>query len=235
MTGASKVRGHRASVVPTRPTGVGDWVPAWLDGAWVRQRRLIDGGDPTEPSDVVWLQAGPWFADLRLARSAATPTHGLDRSQAFSGRLEVVDHLNASVATWHHDLDTVEAVERTLDTASLVLCEGEMVETGVGYVEWWRRLDEGTERRVLVLEHADSRNEGPESDRLVDARIVCSGSMAIAVWVGVSRGGLWSTAPSGWEPERVVGELPRELDVIGALHAALSEMALPDQWRAREV
>lgn len=205
---------------------------AWLDGAWVRNRRVVGEGEPSEPSEVLWLQAGPWFADLRVAKSAAVSAHALDHSQAFSGRLDMMHHSgNDVVVTWHHDLDTVERGARGDDTASLSQCDGEMVESGEGYVEWWRRADEPYGARAFVLEHEACDAAG----HVIDARIVRVGGVAIAVWSGQTRGGFSSTEHARWEPEREVGELPRRVDVVGALHAAVDERVLTDRWRWREV
>ena len=84
-------------------------VPEWLTGPWVRTARSIDDGTPDECSDVVWIQVGPWFADVRLPRPGRAPRHAFDEAHAFSGRLEVLDSTGRGArVAWHHDLDSFD-------------------------------------------------------------------------------------------------------------------------------
>jgi len=207
-------------------------VPDWLDGAWVRDGRSIADGPPMECSDVVWLQVGCWFADLRLPRPGRPAVHAFDRAHAFSGLLEVAGPAvgNARVA-WHHDLDSAGHGGNP-DTAVLASRDGVLIESGDGYVEWWVRPEEVVDHRPLVL--AWCPVPGGDGAR---ARVVCTAGMAVVVWSGGAGdgGGAWCAAATGWEPARVVGVPPSGLDVAAALGAGLGDGPLPAHWHHEEV
>jgi hypothetical protein len=207
---------------------------AWLDGAWVRHRRSLDGGLPIECSDVVWLQWGPWFADFRLPRPGRRAEHHFDLAHAFSGRLAVAeagDPLGPGAAVvWHHDLDTAPPPGGEPDGGRLTLRGELLVETGVGYVEWWRRPDGRPSASAgLVLEHRGPGGEGP-----VVARTVCVDGMAVAVWAGEPGGGAWCSAQANWEPGRLVGGRPEALGIVEALRAAVDGTRLPPPWHSAD-
>jgi len=222
------------SVVPG-PTSAGDApaVPGWLEGAWVRASRSIGDGPPAECSDVVWLQVGRWFADLRLPRPGRRARHPFDEAQAFSGRLAVLDGSGASArVAWHHDLDSLAGDGGHVgppDEATVTDRDGVLIESGDGYVEWWERSEDRTgPARGVVLEHGT----GPDDPEW--ARLVCVDGMAVAVWAGPRPGGAWTTAALGWEPGRVVGVPPDGLDVGGAVRARLDGGAPGGTWHDQE-
>ena len=213
-------------------TGVPSALP-WLTGAWVRSARAYGGGPPSECSDVVWVQVGPWFTDFRLPRPGASGTHPYDRARAFSGVLGVRQAEGTTAAVeWHHDLDTDGAADggsaATPDAGTLVLAGGLLVETGDGYVEWWSRPS-GTSGQPdgaaaeWVVEHRDA-------DGGVDARMVCSDGMAAAVW---GDGGAWCDQTSGWVPTRLTG-VPCPFEMAEVAVAAAGRAPLPDGWRRPE-
>ena len=214
-----------------------DTTPDWLEGAWVRSSRSIDDGPPDECSDVVWLQVGPWFADLRLPRPGRCAAHAFDEAHAFSGRLAVLadDGPGARVA-WHHDLDTAAPADGHAgdpDEADVAVRDGVLIESGDGYVEWWARPAHRPDPSApggagLVLLH-DMGFDDP-----FGARVVCVEGMAVAVWDGPSPGGAWCSADTGWEPARVVGVPPAGLDIGGALRARLDDGAPTDGWHDQE-
>ena len=41
--------------------------PAWFVGAWRRRSIVVPGGEPTEPCEAWWIQAGEAFVDVRVA------------------------------------------------------------------------------------------------------------------------------------------------------------------------
>jgi hypothetical protein len=210
-------------------------VPPWVTGPWVRTARSIDCGPPDECSDVVWLQVGPWFADLRLPRPGRAAAHAFDTAHAFSGRLEVLGAggPGARVA-WHHDLDSLDrdgSEPGDPDTADVEVRDGCLIECGAGYVEWWDRPRDQTaggpaEGRVL------ERRAGPDGP--VSARVVCTEGMAVAVWAGPAPGGAWCGAAGGWEPARVVGVVPSSLDLGAALRSVAGGGGQTDGWREQE-
>ncbi len=205
--------------------------PAWLAGAWIRTNRSIALDPPLECSDVIWLQVGPWFADLRLPRPGQVAHHAFDEAHAFSGWLEVViDQGDGAQVAWHHDLDTTPHVAgQEPDAAGVEVRAGVLVEAGDGYVEWWEppaTVPDGSAAMVL------SRS----GDDPVQARLVCVAGMAVCVWGGMAPGGgAWSCAELDWEPARVVGMLPPELGMAAALRAALGGTPPPAPWIIEEV
>ncbi|HEX7444567.1 MAG TPA: ABC transporter permease [Acidimicrobiales bacterium] len=202
---------------------------------FARTARSIDDGPPDECGDVIWLQVGPWFADLRLSRPGRDPAHPFDEAHAFSGRLEVLPTEGAGArVAWHHDLDTLDPGgehDGDPDAAGVVVRDGVLIESGAGYVEWW---DRPRDRRVgpaasgRVLEHG----RGPGDPAF--ARLVCVDGMAVAVWAGPVPGGAWCAVTGGWEPARVVGVVPAGLDIGGALRAVVDCGAPIDGWRQEE-
>lgn len=210
-------------------------VPTWVTGPWVRTARSIDDGPPDECSDVVWLQVGPWFADIRLPRPGRAPTHAFDAAHAFSGRLEVlVIEGPGSRVAWHHDLDSLDPGGSPVgdpDSAVVEVRDGCLIESGAGYVEWWDRPRDrpvGASADGRVLE----RGAGPGDP--VSARLVCTEGMAVAVWAGPVPGGAWCGVDGGWEPAHVVGVVPPDLDIGGALHAVAAGGTPTGGWREQE-
>src|SRR5271170_4118356 len=107
-------------------------VPGWLEGAWRRMGLSVVDQPFVERSDVLWLQVGPYFADLRVPYTPDDPgTTDMDIAQAFSGWVSFEEPW----ATWHHDLDTLG---RPADHADTAVLEGHgeiLFERGEGYVE----------------------------------------------------------------------------------------------------
>ena len=211
----------------------------WLTGAWVRSARTYGGGPPSECSDVVWVQVGPWFADFRLPRPGASSTHPYDRARAFSGVLDV-RHAEGTTATveWHHDLDTDHADDGPGDAApdagTLALGGGLLIETGEGYVEWWSRPAGTLERPTGPIGRAAPSDEWVaehlDAAGAVDARMVCADGMAAAVW---GAGGAWCDRTSGWAPTRLTGA-PCPFELSAVADAAARRAPLPDGWRRME-
>jgi hypothetical protein len=83
---------------------------AWFVGAWRRRSILVPGGEPTEPCEAWWIQAGEAFVDVRLA-APGMEDNGLPYSstRAFAGRFEIAE----GEARWHVDLDSDGPVPRT--------------------------------------------------------------------------------------------------------------------------
>ncbi|TWT14019.1 hypothetical protein [Reyranella sp. CPCC 100927] len=119
-----------------------------FSGAWQRCGLALDDAPPAEDSCVVWLQAGPFFADLRtpLAGGSAVAT-------AFSGRTTWA----APVVTFHRDVDL--AIPPRTDSGRLRFAGDRLIEDGtvawegrtVRYTEYWARAGRPPARR-LVLE-----------------------------------------------------------------------------------
>ncbi len=120
-------------------------------GAWQRRSIAVDGGTPTEPARVLWLQAGDAFADLRVPTDVGTDV------DAFAG----ITTYEAPALTWHHTLDWNGGFAG-YDCGVVEYVDGDLVERGEferddgrhEYVEVWQRVDPGRAGVVLTAAHA---------------------------------------------------------------------------------
>lgn len=153
--------------------------PALLDGAW-RRAGLSLGDEPfVENSNVLWLQAGPYFADLRVPYAPVEQGRShLDGAQAFSGQ----SHYDPPRMTWRHDLDTMPRAVGHQDTAVLEQHGPLLVERGEGYTERWQREALATDP-AGVAQRNDPRSGAPL------ARVVVVAHFAVVVWAGPLAGG----------------------------------------------
>jgi hypothetical protein len=191
-----------------------------VQGAWRRDvRRLWDG--PAEGvSDVLWLQVGRHFCDLRTALPGRTVTEMLDRSQAFAGIMEV----SAGTISFQHDLDSLARDPGHPDVSTVHRVGDVMYERGPGFEERW----------VLTSLPGDPV-AGAElwSGGSVLARIVRVGGVALAVWGGRIPGGAQYSARHGWEPERALHrERAAALDTDAAVAALVGRGVFPSGWVA---
>jgi hypothetical protein len=94
---------------------MGSAVDPWFVGAWRRRSIAVPGGEPVEPCEAWWIQAGEAFVDVRIALPGSEG-NGLPYSstRAFAGRFEIAD----GEVRWHVDLDSDGAVPRTDRAAS---------------------------------------------------------------------------------------------------------------------
>lgn len=126
-------------------------IPPRFHGAWRRVSVALDGGPPHEPAQVVWVQAGTAFADVRVPLDGA-----VDAAVSFAGttRWEEPD------LVWDHQLDLTGG--STEDRGTVWWTGGDLVERGsflvdgelVPYVEVWRRLA-GSTGPALSMVRAD--------------------------------------------------------------------------------
>lgn len=137
--------------------------PRELNGAWTRRSLAFGGGAPFEDSEVIWLQLGDLFADLRTPRRP----QAMSACAAFSGRTRWM----APEIVFHRDLDLHEAAiddRARLDLNDDLLIERGEVQVGgrrVAYEETWVRPG-GAPRAGRVLDGQTSR-ERSTSMRLV--------------------------------------------------------------------
>jgi hypothetical protein len=189
-----------------------------VQGAWRRDGRRLHGGPWEEVSDVLWLQAGRLFCDVRTARLGQTPTEGLDLPQAFGGTIEVA----AGDIAFHHDLDSLQRDPAHPDVSTVHRVGRTMYERGPGFEERWilasRPGEPSTVAECLV---------GPE----VLARVVRVGALALAVWGGRHPGGAQFSGHHRWQAERSSSREPDELAVEEAVRALGDGDPLPEDWQ----
>lgn len=178
--------------------------PGWVQGAWVRRSRSLGAAGAEEVSDVVWVQAGRWFADVRVPRGEPTEA-ALDRAQAFTGSL-VCD---GTAVTWRHDIDSLGRPAGYEDHAEIEWSADTLIERGAGYVEVWERHGRPGTGAVLEQRHP--------SDGRLTGRVVAAGNFTVAVWSSPAPGGT-AVSLTGGRPGRGwtvgIGVVP--WDAIGA-------------------
>lgn len=134
-------------------------IPERFRGVWQRVSLSVDGAPWSEPAQVVWVQAGSIFCDLRLPFDGCEAEHP---TMSFAGTLS----WSEPRLTWSHKLDLygtgdgdgdgqVDTAEVSWHGADLV-CAGQFPrETRtVPYAEVWHRLA-GPAGRTLSLIRAD--------------------------------------------------------------------------------
>jgi hypothetical protein len=201
-----------------QPAGLPD-----VQGAWRRDGRCLDGGPWEEVSDVLWLQVGSHFCDLRTALPGTPSAHGLDLPQAFGGRVEVAE----GVITFHHDLDTVRRDHARPDVSTVHRLAEAMYERGPGFEERWV-LSSGPDDPCAVAERSGA-------DGSAAARIVRIGTVALAVWGGSVPGGARFTDRDGWAREPSPFPFDPALSVDEATRALVDEGPMPEGWAPRAV
>jgi hypothetical protein len=131
--------------------------PDLMHGAWGRRSVSIDGGPHFETQDVVWLQAGTCYADLRI------PFHAAASARCLTGR----SGWDGDQYRWRRRLDSDTELDERSPAAEKVgdlnWEDGLVVERGrlptrdgwVAYEEVWARLP-GGDGRFLALEAPDA-------------------------------------------------------------------------------
>jgi hypothetical protein len=194
-----------------------------VQGAWRRDGRRVDGGPWKEVSDVLWLQVGSHFCDLRTTLPGATSVHGLDLLQAFGGSVEVAE----GVITFHHDLDSVHRDPAHPDVSTVHRIADAMYERGPGFEERWVLSSRPGDPCALAERNAASG--------LLLARIVRVGAVALAVWAGPEPGGARYTDREHWA--RQPGPFPADpaLGIDEAARAVVDGGPLPEGWARRSI
>jgi hypothetical protein len=202
----------------------GDEKPANLidiQGAWRRDGRAFDGGAWEEPTDVLWLQSGCHFCDLRTPLPSGMPTNILDLPQAFSGTARVA---NGEIS-FHHDLDSLPRDPAHPDQGTVHRLGDAMYERGPGFEERWIVASlPGDENEVAELKSAAG------SGRDVEARIVRVGPLALAIWGGRLPGGAQFHRRQNWEPERASSRDGDAMNIDEAVISLGFGDPLPPGW-----
>jgi hypothetical protein len=200
---------------PERPAGLSD-----IQGSWRRDGRRLHDGPWDEVSDVLWLQVGVHFCDLRTGFAGTVPSHGLDLAQAFSGTVDVA----YGDITFHHDLDSLGRDPAHPDVSTVHRVAEAMYERGPGFEERWVLASLPDDEGAVA--------ELPAAGGAALARIVRVGALALAVWGGRTPGGARYTARHEWAPERT----PFREQGVPNVHEAVRALAfgdpLPGSWQA---
>ena len=188
-----------------------------LQGAWRRNGRII-GEDPwREVSDVLWLQVGRHFCDLRTPHPGTTPTQVLDQTQAFSGTVD----LHQGAISFHHDIDSLPRDPGNPDEGTVHRSGDTMMERGPGFEERWIMASlPGDDTAMAEYRHGGA----------VRARIVRVGSVALAIWGGSLPGGAQYQLRHEWIRERPTANDDGGWHIDAAALAVGQDAPLPDGW-----
>jgi hypothetical protein len=176
-------------------------------------------------SDVLWLQAGRHFCDLRRALPGHGSSHPLDLPQAFSGTVEVA----AGEIAFFHDIDSVVRDASHPDQSTVHRAGEVLMERGPGFEERWVLVSlPGDDVAVADLWMLDDPASGSST-----ARVVRIGGLALAVWGGRTPGGARYSNHSAWEAEGSTGPSNPALRIDEAVRALVYGDALPGGWARR--
>jgi hypothetical protein len=191
-----------------------------VQGAWRRDVRRLGDGPAEEVSDVLWLQVGRHFCDLRTALPGRTVTEMLDLSQAFAGTVDI----SAGAISFRHDLDSLARDPGHPDVSTVHRVGEVMYERGPGFEERWVHASLPSDP-VAAAELSDGAS--------VLARIVRVGGVALAVWGGPIPGGAQYSARHGWKPERAsYRERVDDFGTDAAVAVLVGAGAFPAGWVA---
>ena len=119
----------------------------WFAGAWRRRSIMVPGGEPTEPCEAWWIQAGDAFVDVRVT-APGMDNNGLPYSstRVFAGWFEIAD----GEVRWHVELDSegpAPRIDRAADAGLYIAPDDPllMIEDAPGRFreEWVRHAPEG--------------------------------------------------------------------------------------------
>jgi hypothetical protein len=192
-----------------------------LQGAWRREGRTLASDPPSEVADVLWLQVGRHFCDLRTPRARTRSTHVLDQPQAFSGTVR----LEGGAISFHHDLDSLARDPAHPDEGTVHRKGDVMYERGEGFEETWVVAslpgDDVGLAELRPSEHAG----GPPG-----ARLLRVGSVMLAVWGGETPGGAQFTRSDGWARDRSLHEHDPTMGIDEAAQRMGTGQPLPHPW-----
>jgi hypothetical protein len=188
-----------------------------LQGAWRRNGRVIGEEKWHEVSEVLWLQVGRHFCDLRTPYPGLSATHLLDQTQAFSGTVAVTE----GAITFHHDIDSLPRDPLHPDQGTVHRLGDTMMERGPGFEERWIVASLPGDETAL----AEYRMDGA-----VRARIIRVGVLALAIWGGSLPGGAQYLLRHQWIRERPTANDDGGWQIDAAALALGEEQPLPDGW-----
>jgi hypothetical protein len=192
-----------------------------LQGAWRRDGRSLSDGPMHEVTDVLWLQVGRFFCDLRTPHPMSEPNHVLDQPQAFSGSVKI----DGGAISFHHDLDTLPRDPLHPDEGTVHRKDDLMFERGPGFEEIWRATSLPGDDTDIAELHLPGGGDGAPM-----ARLIRIGWVALAVWGGATPGGAQFTTEGGWLRDRHLHEPEATMAIDAAALSMGQGDPLPDNW-----
>ncbi len=188
-----------------------------LQGAWRRNGRIIGESTWHEVSEVLWVQAGRHFCDLRTPYPGTKPTHVLDQTQSFSGIVMVSE----GAITFHHDIDSLPRDPGHPDQGTVHRLDDTMIERGPGFEERWIMASLPADETAMA--------EYPLGDT-VGGRIIRVGDVALAIWGGSLPGGAQYHVRHEWIRERPTANDHGGWHIDAAAMALGQNAPLPEGW-----
>ena len=127
-------------------------------GAWQRESISIEGREPYEDSNVLWLHAGDYFADIRWPK----PGNGTGPTSAFAGK----SFWESPNMRFVHEIDLTKEFDE--DTGHLSLLNSQLIEKGkitigdkvIRFQEVWSRTTTSTVEHCQVAARSDDLGMG---------------------------------------------------------------------------
>lgn len=189
-------------------------------GVWQRESLRIEKGCAFEDSNVLWLHAGDYFADLRWAKSGESQV----RTSAFAGKAS----WDAPRMQFYHELDLTK--EMTQDVGTLSFLEDKLIECGqvtiknkvIKFEETWIQLGKADREDCQVAQKLDESGSG---------YIVRVGEFVIAMEESGQQfsAAAWKYVKEDWD--LLFGQ--GECESLCTLGLALTTNTLPSQWQVR--
>ncbi|MBL4679894.1 MAG: hypothetical protein JKY88_04110 [Pseudomonadales bacterium] len=189
-------------------------------GVWQRESLSVEKGEAFEDSNVLWLHAGDYFADLRWPKPGFTHV----KSSAFAGRA----YWNAPSMKFIHEIDLTKELEE--DTGILSFSNGKLIEAGqvtiedkmIRFEETWIRLSRADQGGCQIAR---------KSQALDSAYIIRIADFVIAMEEteqGFSAAG-WRYENENWNLLFGLGDIQR----LSEFRSALSADTLPQEWQVK--
>jgi hypothetical protein len=192
-----------------------------LQGAWQRGGRSLSDDPLEEVADVLWLQVGRFFCDLRTLNPLTESAHMLDQPQAFSGTVKLAH----GFISFHHDLDSLSRDPAHPDEGTVHRRDNIMYERGPGFEEHW--LASSLPGDDVAL--AELRPSGFDHGAPL-ARLVRIGPVALAVWGGATPGGAQFTKANDWKAARRLADDDSIMAIDEAASCIGRDAPLPSGW-----
>lgn len=184
-------------------------------GVWQRESISIEGGDPFEDSNVLWLHTGDYFADVRFPRPSETQAI----TMAFAGRA----HWQSPRMRFEHEIDLTK--EFTEDTGHMSFASGKLIEKGevtvnekvIKFEEVWTQLVSANKADYQVAKRMDGRNLG---------YIVRVSDFVLAMQETRDQfsAGRWQYVNKEWVLQHGFGDVE---DLTSSLHSLINESLSP--------
>lgn len=187
-------------------------------GVWQRESISIEGGDPFEDLNVLWLHTGDYFADIRFPRPSETQAI----TTAFAGRA----YWQSPRMRFEHEIDLTK--EFAEDTGHMSFASGKLIEKGkvtvnekvIKFEEVWTQLVCANEADCQVARRVDGQIRG---------QFVRVGAYAVVMQETGDQfsGGRWQYLDDEWHLQYGLGDV----SALASLLHCLIDHSLTRNWK----